>query len=77
EILSKEVTVNVLKLIKEAIEATKISMTQEDASELWPKLKAFKVQFGREPSQESNNLIEKRLAECLIYIREQRRRAGV
>lgn len=77
EILSKEVTVNVLKLIKEAIEATKISMTQEEAIELWPKLKAFKVQFGREPSLESNNLIEKRLAECLIYIREQRRRAGM
>lgn len=77
EILSKEVTVNVLKLIKEAIEATKITMTQEEAIELWPKLKAFKVQFGREPSLESNNLIEKRLAECLIYIREQRRRAGV
>lgn len=77
EILSKEVTVNVLKLIKEAIEATKISMSQEEAIELWPKLKAFKVQFGREPSLESNNLIEKRLAECLIYIREQRRRAGV
>lgn len=77
EILSKEVTVNVLKLIKEAIEATKITMTQEEAIELWPKLKAFKVQFGREPSLESNSLIEKRLAECLIYIREQRRRAGV
>lgn len=77
EILSKDVTVNVLKLIKEAIEATKISMSQEEAIELWPKLKAFKVQFGREPSLESSNLIEKRLAECLIYIREQRRRAGV
>ena len=77
EILSKDVTVNVLKLIKETIEATKISMSQEEAVELWPKLKAFKVQFGREPSLESNNLIEKRLAECLIYIREQRRRAGV
>ncbi|MDT1898378.1 DNA helicase, partial [Acinetobacter baumannii] len=54
-----------------------ISMNQEEAIELWPKLKAYKVQFGREPSLESNNLIEKRLAECLIYIREQRRRAGV
>ncbi|UQL59792.1 hypothetical protein M1S32_14675 [Acinetobacter baumannii] len=42
EILSKEVTVNVLKLIKEAIEATKISMTQEEAIELWPKLKPSK-----------------------------------
>lgn len=77
EILSKEVTVNVLKLIKEAIEATKINMSQEEAVELWPKLKAFTKQTGHEPSLESNNLIEKRLAECLIYIREQRRRAGM
>lgn len=77
EILSKDVTVNVLKLIKETIEATKIVMTKEEAIELWPKLKVFRIQFGREPSLESNNLIEKRLAECLIYIREQRRRAGV
>ena len=77
EILSKNVTVNVLKLIKETIEATKIVITKEEAIELWPKLKAFRVQFGREPSLESSHLIEKRLAECLIYIREQRRRAGV
>lgn len=35
EILSKDVTVNVLKLIKEAIEATKISMSQEEAIELY------------------------------------------
>ena len=77
EILSKEVTVNVLKLIKETIEATKIMMTKEEAIELWPKVKLFAKEYGREPSLESNSLTEKRLAECLIYIREQRRRAGV
>ncbi|WP_239363893.1 DEAD/DEAH box helicase [Snodgrassella communis] len=77
EILSKNFTVNVLKLIKETIEATKINMTQEEAIVLWPKLKTFTRQAGREPSLESSNLIEKRLAECLIYIREQRRRAGI
>ncbi|MCO6517912.1 DEAD/DEAH box helicase [Snodgrassella sp.] len=77
EILSKNFTVNVLKLIKETIEATKINMTQEEAIVLWPKLKTFTRQAGREPSLESRNLIEKRLAECLIYIREQRRRAGI
>lgn len=77
EILSKEVTVNVLKLIKETIEATKIMMTKEEAIELWPKVKLFAKEHGREPSLESNSLTEKRLAECLIYIREQRRRAGV
>lgn len=77
EILSKEVTVNVLKLIKETIDATKIMMTKEEAIELWPKVKLFAKEYGREPSLESNSLTEKRLAECLIYIREQRRRAGV
>ena len=77
EIISKEVTVNVLKLIQEAIEATKIQMTKEEAIELWPKLKAFTKEHSREPGLKSTNLIEKRLAECLIYIREQRRRAGI
>jgi len=77
EILSKDITVNVLKLIKESIEATKISMSKEEAIVLWPKLKAFTKKTGHEPRLEANNLIEKRLAECLIYIREQRRRAGV
>ncbi len=77
EILSKNVTVNVLALIKESIEATKITMTQEEAVVLWPKLKEFRVKTGQEPRLEASDLIEKRLAECLIYIREQRRRHGV
>nr|MDA3823382.1 ATP-dependent helicase [Bacteroidales bacterium] len=77
EILSKNVTVNVLALIKESIESTKITMTQEEAIVLWPKLKEFRVKNGQEPRLEASDLIEKRLAECLIYIREQRRRHGV
>ncbi len=77
EILSKDVTVNVLKLIKESIEATKISMSEEEAIVLWPKVKEFVLKYGKEPQLETSDLIEKRLAECLIYIREQRRKRGV
>lgn len=77
EILSKDVTVNVLKLIKESIEATKISMSEEEAIVLWPKVKEFVQKYGKEPQLETSDLIEKRLAECLIYIREQRRKRGI
>ncbi len=77
EILSKSVTTDVLKLIQESIEATRIQMDFEEAKILWPKVKAFVKVKGREPDITSSDLIEKRLAECLIYIKEQRRKQGV
>jgi hypothetical protein len=77
EILSKDVTTNVLKLIKESIEATKISMSEEEAIVLWPKVKEFVQKYDKEPQLETSDLIEKRLAECLIFIKEQRRKRGI
>lgn len=77
EILSKDVTVNVLKLIKESIEATKICMSEEEAIVLWPKVKEFVQKYSKEPRLETSDLVEKRLAECLIFIREQRRKRGI
>lgn len=77
EILSKEVTVDVLKLIQEAIESTRISMDLEEAKILWPKVKQFVNEKGKEPDLDSPDLMERRLAECLIYIKDQRRQHGV
>ena len=37
-ILSKTVTTDVLRLIQEAIEATRIQMSDEEAILLWPKI---------------------------------------
>ncbi len=77
EILSKSVTVNVLKLIQEAIESTRISFSPEEAMLLWPKIKAFISAKGRDPDLNAHDMMEKRLAECLVYLKEQRRKQGL
>ena len=75
EILSKSVTTQVLKVIQEAIEATRISMTFDEAKILWPKIKAFTQQNGREPNLNSTDPLERRMAECMVYLKELKRQA--
>jgi superfamily II DNA or RNA helicase len=74
EILSKSVTTKVLKVIQEAIAATRIKMDFESAKVLWPKVEEFYKLHKREPSFNSIDPIEKRLAECLIYLKEEKRK---
>jgi superfamily II DNA or RNA helicase len=74
EVLSKSVTTKVLKLIQEAIEATRIKMDFEEAKILWPKINEFKQMYGKEPSLQSNDPLEKRMAECIIYLKEEKRK---
>ncbi len=77
EILSKSVTAPVLKTIQDAIDATRITMTEEEALVLWPKIKEFNRKHGRPPSTSSHDPLEVRMAEALIFIRNERRKAGV
>jgi superfamily II DNA or RNA helicase len=76
EILSKDVNTKVLKVIQDVIAATRIQMTLEEAYLLWPKIKEFAAAFKREPNVNSSDAIEIRLAEALIYIKEQKRQAA-
>lgn len=78
EILSKSVTADVLKRIHEAVTATKIAMSEEEAVMLWPRIQAFKKEKGIEPSLVSPHPMEKRMAEALAFVREaaRRKRAG-
>ena len=73
EILSKSVTTNVLKLIQESIESTRIKMDFEEVKILWPKVNAFVKEKGRQPALDAADLMERRLAECIIWIKEQKR----
>jgi len=73
EILSKSVTTKVLKIIQDVIEGTRISMDFEEAKILWPKIIDFKKTYDREPSLQSNDPLERRMAECIIYLKEQKR----
>ncbi|MGZ6240524.1 MAG: DEAD/DEAH box helicase, partial [Syntrophales bacterium] len=77
EILSKSVTSQVLKLIQETIEATRIVMTEEEAILLWPKVKVFVKTYGREPNLNAVDPLERRLADAVVYIKNQRRQQGV
>jgi hypothetical protein len=74
EILSKSVTARVLKVIQDAIEATRITMDFEEAKILWPKILDFKKTFDREPSLQSPDPLERRMAECIIYLKEEKRK---
>ena len=74
EVLSKSVTTHVLKLIQESIESTRIQVSEEEALICWPKIKEFYATFNREPSIASLDPLEKRMAEILIYLRDQKRK---
>lgn len=74
EILSKQVTTGVLKIIQEAIEATRIKMDFEEARILWPKIQEFIKIHGREPNKDSIDPKERRMYECIIYLKEEKRK---
>lgn len=78
EILSKSVTTQVLKLIDEHIQSTKIEMTEEEAILLWPKIKEWvKNNNGEQPSIQAFDHKEKRMAEALVFLRELKRKKAI
>ena len=74
EVLSKSVTTRVLKVIQDTIESTRILVSEEEALITWPKIKAFRATNGVEPSLQSNDALERRMAEVLIYLKDQKRK---
>jgi len=74
EILSKSVTTKVLKIIQDHIESTRIKMDFEEAKILWPKIQEFIKMYNRQPNLKSNDPLEKRMAECIIYLKEEKRK---
>lgn len=73
EILSKSVTTYVLKLIDEHIQSVKIEMTEQEAIILWPQIKEWRAKTGEAPNLQSFDPKEKRMAEAVIFLREQKR----
>jgi superfamily II DNA or RNA helicase len=74
EILSKSVTTKVLKVIQDVIESTRIQMTLEEALLLWPKINDFAKTFKKEPTLQSTDPLERRMAEAIIFLKEQKRK---
>lgn len=74
EILSKSVTTQVLKLIQESIEATRIQMSEEEAIILWPKINAFIKDKGIQPDLNAFDAQEKRMAEAIVFLKDLKRK---
>jgi hypothetical protein len=75
EIISKDVTTKVLKVIQDVIASTRIQMTLDEALLLYPdKVKALMDKEKREPSVTSSDPLEKRMAEAIIYLKDLKRK---
>ncbi|MGB1242782.1 MAG: DEAD/DEAH box helicase [Chitinophagales bacterium] len=74
EVLSKSVSAKVLKVIQETIQATRIKMDFEEAKILWPKIQEFIKKHKRHPNINSAFEQEKRMAECLVYLKQEKRK---
>ena len=73
KIMSKSIDAEVLKRIHGAIISKKIKMTEDEATALYPRIKAFNETYGKEPSLNSPDPMEKRMAEALEWIRNKKR----
>ena len=73
EIMSKSIDADMLKRIHGAITAKKIRMSEEEATALYPRIKAFKETHGKEPSLVAADPMEKRMAEALEWLRDKKR----
>lgn len=69
EILSKAMDAKMLKTIQDVVTSSRSGVTEEEAVLLWSNVQAFVKENGREPSPQSNDQYERRLAEVLAYAR--------
>ncbi len=77
EVLSKTLTPRVFKAIQQSIKALKVKMTDDEAMFLWPKINEFVSITGRQPSIDSLDPNERRMAEAIIYLKQQKQKGGL
>ncbi|MGT3198598.1 DEAD/DEAH box helicase [Yersinia enterocolitica] len=72
EILSKSVTVAMLKTIQEAVSASQAQVSEDEATILWPRIQDFARQHQRPPELTSSDPLEVRYAQVLAYLRNKK-----
>lgn len=72
EVLSKNVDASLLKAIQDYVQADRIQMTEDEAAMLWPRINDFFLNNNRMPDKDSDDPLEKRMGEALIYIRNKK-----
>ncbi|MGO2175252.1 MAG: DEAD/DEAH box helicase [Staphylococcus equorum] len=74
EVLSKELNSPVLKLIRESIDAKRITFDEDELVFIWPKVDEFFQKVGKRPDSKSNDPVERRMGEAVIYMQDLRRK---
>lgn len=77
EILSKTVDKKVLQTISDVVHASRSTVTEAEAVLMWPNILNFIRNKEREPSKNSEDDIERRMAEVLAYVRNQKAKKDV
>ena len=72
EVMSKSVTTSVLRIISDAIAATRIEISEEEALVLWPKIQTWAKVNGRKPDVRSDDPTEKRYAEVVLFLQRKK-----
>lgn len=70
EVMSKQLSPKVFKAVQQCIQGLRISMTDDEAKLLWPKINEFYRVKGKVPSLDSLDPLEKRMAEALLYLKQ-------
>ena len=73
EILSKQLTAPTLRVIRDAIQEKRITMTPEEAHRLWGFIRNFIHEYEREPEINPDDANETLLAEALIVLKRKMR----
>lgn len=71
--MSKNVDTTVLRTIQDAITASKVEVTEAEALQMAPKIKAFVEMHKRRPDSRSYSPQEKRLGEILLWLQAKKR----
>ncbi|MBT2636568.1 DEAD/DEAH box helicase [Bacillus sp. ISL-39] len=74
EIISKDLNSPTLKLIQETIDAKRIVFDEDELVFIWPKVEEFYQSTGRRPDSKSDDPIERRMGEAVIYMQDLRRK---
>lgn len=72
EVASKSLDSQLLANVQSAMIALRVNMTEDEARTLWPRIKAFRAVEEREPNPHSADLLEKRMAEALAWLKNEK-----
>ncbi|MBF4635146.1 DEAD/DEAH box helicase family protein [Agreia pratensis] len=72
EVMSRSVTPSVLRIISDAITATRVEISEDEAFALFPMIQNWAKVNGRKPDVRSDDAKEKRYAEVLLFLQRKK-----